>query len=180
MFVGLNRILNWLSGNGRGHDMANRNPEIVELDVTVVPPGGGYPCNVSFTLGGGKNGKVTTGNNGGKYFVKFFNKNQNPGAKDAIANGYIVLFNVIDGGTGCRFLPKPEDALWAHDIEVCPTSSCDWPEFKPIAVLNGGATLMVYNANSYIHGFAFTLRFNIPGCGLVEFDPIGSNQNGDQ
>lgn len=159
--------------------MSKRIPEIVELDVKVVPPQDkAYPCNVSFELNGEKKGKVSTGKNGNKYWVVFNNKNQNEGEKDEVANGFLVLFNVDDGGTGCRFLPKPDDALWVHDIQVCPTSSCNWPEFRPIAVLNDGATLMVYNANSYPHGFAFTLRFNIPGCGLVEFDPIGNNQNG--
>lgn len=161
--------------------MANRKPEIVDIKVEVKPPTNPtYPCNVSFKLTGGKPGKVTcTDKGGGKFSVKFENKNQGGPPNEEIANGFIILFNIDDThGTGCKFLPDRDDAMWVQDITVCPTSQCYWPEFTAIAVLNDGATLMVYNANSYEQDFAFTLRFAIPGCGVIEFDPIGNNQNG--
>lgn len=160
--------------------MPIRKPEIVEIDVTVTPPQNAvYPCNVSFDLSGGKTGKVTCSTKGGKYWVEFKNKKQGGGPADPVANGYIILFNIDDpDGTGCKFINDPDEAMWVQDISVCPTSQCYWPEFTAIAVLNDGATLMVYNANSYEQNFAFTLRFTIPGCGVIEFDPVGNNQNG--
>ena len=98
--------------------------------------------------------------------------------------GYIVYFDLEeDPGLDSKF--HEPDPMWVEPIapgqNACPSSPCSWDQFRAIDIINGGKTLMVRNENDYEHAFAFTLRFDVPGCTKVlECDPIGNNQNGKQ
>jgi hypothetical protein len=104
--------------------------------------------------------------------------------------GFIVMFTIVDKDkTGCQFLPDLDDAMWVQPSGLpdppCPSSPAYWGQFRAIDVINHAKddrykTLMVSNKNDYQQMFAFTLRFEIPGHHkVVEFDPVGNNQNGD-
>ena len=98
--------------------------------------------------------------------------------------GYIVYFDLEeDPGLNCIF--HGPDPMWVQPIppghNVCPTSPCQWDQFRAIDIINNGKTLIVRNENDYQQEFAFTLRFDVAGCNEVkECDPIGNNQNGPQ
>lgn len=122
---------------------------------------------------------------GGKKGIIFENKHH---------PGFVILFN-IDDRIGCdiRFLPNHDDALWVQrsslDEPPCPTCPSYWDQFQAVDVIDNDEnnpherckTLVVSNKNDYKQMFAFTLRFEIPGVHkVIEFDPIGNNQNGPQ
>ena len=145
-------------------------PKRVTIDVNVVhdttKPGG-----VWFNLGY----KHVSG--GDK--VKFENENH---------PGFIVRFNIVDTiGSGCKFLPNLQDAMWVQTINgpppyPCPTAPAYWPVFEATGFDNDYETLVVRNFNPPpAQLFAFTLRFNKPGWPTsIDYDPIGDNKNGPQ
>ena len=176
-FRKLKQFLAQLFGvSSKGATMANaKKPKFDDVDVRVTKlttPDPDWPAGYKFELekGGSKMGKKLE-----------FNNNNHP--------GFIVVFNIVDpGGTGCQFLPDPDDAMWVQPSGLpdppCPSNPAYWSQFRAIDVVGNDQdepyrALVVSNKNDYKQMFSFTLRFEIPGCPAVaEFDPIGSNQNG--
>ena len=154
-----------------------KKPKFRDIDVRVTKlpaPTPQWPEGYAFKLEGDGVGQ---GNR-----LKFKN-NHHP--------GFIVSFNIVDpDNTGCQFLPDPDDAMWVQESELadppCPCSAVYWDDFRAVDVVDCGQgeqfkSLLVYNKNDAPQRFAFTLRFQIPGCNkAVEFDPIGENENGLQ
>jgi hypothetical protein len=139
-----------------GPAMAGKRPRDRDYTITVSRQGG--PCDVGFVL----NPPGLTFSNGGR-------------------PGFFVYFDVVDGDgvEGCKF--HADDPMWVQDIPECPAQQCEWQQFKAVGLINDGKTLVVRNKNEISKQFGFTLRFDVPGCGqVVEFDPIGNNQNGPQ
>jgi hypothetical protein len=184
IFDGILRFFRKIFGKeDRGKTMANpksKKPKFDEIDVLVTKltvPDPNWPQGYKFEMerGGTKTGKK----------LDFIN-NDHP--------GFIVIFNILEGDpahpTGCQFLPDPDDALWVQESALpdppCPSNAAYWGQFKAIDVVKNDGNkpnrgLIVSNRNDYEQMFAFTLRFEIPGCNeVVEFDPIGDNQNGNQ
>lgn len=127
--------------------------------MVIVRRNSSDPCDVRFELDGDTE----------------FSNNGRP--------GFNVFIDIDDpDNTGCTF--HAADPLWVQPFSgtpVCPTSPANWDQFVPVGVFNKGKTLLVRNRNDNIQKFAFSLRFNISGCSrVVDFDPIGSNQNGFQ
>lgn len=163
------------TSSGGAKSMAGiKKPKIIEVDVSVKLLTGKdpqLPDSYSFEL---KNHAANK--------MKFKN-DRHP--------GFIIMFNIDDpGNTGCQFLPDPDDAMWVQPSGLpnppCPSSPAYWDQFRAIDVVRNQADqenrgLIVSNRNDYKQMFAFTLRFEIPNCNkVVEFDPIGDNENGDQ
>jgi hypothetical protein len=72
-----------------------------------------------------------------------------------------------------------DEAVWAQQQPACPTAQTQWPTFQAKDVLNGGATLVVHNANPNIETFWYTLRVtNDRGTRYLPLDPGGGNENG--
>ena len=155
-----------------------KKPKFDDIDVIVTKLNPPYPVEwpqgyqFEMDRGGTKLGKKLD-----------FANNDHP--------GYIIFFNIVDpGNTGCQFLPDPEDALWVQESALpdppCPNNAAYWDQVKAIDVVKNDQDqpnrgLIVSNRNDYVRMFAFTLRFEIPGCSqVIEFDPIGNNQNGPQ
>jgi hypothetical protein len=188
IFRQVSKFLRWLFGGGK---KMPKKPEVVDIEVIVTSKGGG-PCDVDFELGhvskAGTAGDVTVARNPAsapRQTLTFKNK-EHP--------GFIVLFNIVDRGrTGIQFLPDPDDAMWVQPSDLsdppCPTSPAYRTQFMAIDIADdrvGGnrvrnQTLVVSNKNTQDQMFGFTLRFEIPGCPtVVEFDPIGNDQNGQR
>ena len=162
-----------------------KKPDVVDIDVKVSWIAGGGACDVTFELVPQNSNKVKVGKKNGKDYAEFKN-DKNP--------GFLVCFNIVEqGGKGCQFLPDPDDAMWVQPSALpnppCPNSPAYWSQFRAVDVVSTdeddpdqiNKTLIVYNKNDFKQMFSFTLRFEINGCGhVVEFDPIGSNQNGGQ
>ncbi|MDP9421960.1 MAG: hypothetical protein M3Q19_03855 [Pseudomonadota bacterium] len=160
-----------------------KKPDLVDIDVNVTWANPADPCSVSFSLEPKNGNKVKVGKNAkGKDFAKFENKGD---------PGFIIFFNIVEkNGSGCQFLPDPDDAMWVQPSAFadppCPSSPAYWSQFRAIDVVdhdsvNRNKTLIVLNQNDYQQSFAFTLRFEVAGCNkILEFDPIGDNQNGNQ
>jgi hypothetical protein len=102
---------------------------------------------------------------------------------------YLVQFNLDDKTThNLRFPQVPSDALWAcraadqlNPQNSCPTTKPSNPsnQLKGLTVLNDHCLLAVNN-DSIVEEVSFALNFlgdNLPG-GTVQWDPIGSNQDG--
>lgn len=94
--------------------------------------------------------------------------------------GFILFFDLVDGTNvqDCKF--HKTDPLWVQNLPACPTAQCDWDQFESMGVINGGKTLIVRNRNDTATQFGFTIRIDVPGCGVVPYDPIGNNLNGPQ
>ena len=143
--------------------MALKRPR--ERTIKVTATGNANSCNVNFAV-----------DPNDLNFQNNVNGNPKP--------GYIIYFDIDeDPGLNCIF--HAPDPMWVQPIPAgqngCPTSPCQWDQFRVIDIINGGKTLMVRNENDYQHQFAFTLRFDVAGCAEVkECDPIGNNQNGPQ
>jgi hypothetical protein len=143
------------------------NPK--DVDVTVlVTSDPSKPEGVAFELQStlGSSNKLT------------FKNSNHPGFK--------VNFKISDpDNTGCRFQPKPEDAMWVQTFPssappVCPVTPLYWDQFEATDVKNQETRLIVVNKNSYPQMFAFSLRFTKPGSpDAILYDPIGDNRNGD-
>lgn len=133
--------------------------------VRVRATGNANSCNVDFTV-----------NQNDLRFENVVGGNPRP--------GYVVYFDLDeDPGLNCIF--HSPDPMWVQPIppgqNVCPSEPCHWDQFRAIDIINGGKTLMVRNENDYQQEFAFTLRFDVAGCNeVLECDPIGNNQNGQQ
>lgn len=154
-----------------------KKPKFRDIDIKVTKlaaPTPQWPAGFEFQMAGEGVGQ---GNR-----LKFKNTNH---------PGFIVCFNIVDpGDTGCQFLPDPDDAMWVQPSGLanppCPSSAAYWDEFRAVDVVDHAQdgrfkSLLVYNKNDAEQRFAFTLRFEIPGCNkVVEFDPIGENENGLQ
>lgn len=165
-----------------GGTIMPKKPDVVDINV-IVTWNSGDPCDVTFALEPKNGNKVKVGKNPkGKDIVKFDN-DKNP--------GFLVCFNIVEqGGSGCQFLPDPDDAMWVQPSALvnapCPTGPAYWSQFRAVDVAstdpnNPNKTLVVYNKNDFQQYFGFTLRFEIDGCDhVLEFDPIGNNQNGQQ
>lgn len=159
----------------------------IEVDVTWANPND--LCNPTFSLANKNGNKVKAGKKpNGKYWTSFNNR---PAPTDDPTPGFLIYFNIRENGTNaCQFLPDPDDAMWVQPSALneppCPKSAAYWSQFRALDVVDHDAqhrnkTLIVLNQNDYKQMFAFTLRFEIEGCDeIFEFDPIGSNQNGDQ
>jgi hypothetical protein len=87
------------------------------------------------------------------------------------------------------FAPNPMHALWvqfgtASNPPPCPTTACHSDEFFAVCVDQRGKTLTVRNEDTNVADFSFTLRFLPNGAdpknqsNYVDYDPVGSNQNG--
>lgn len=176
-------VLEFLGLNG-GRKMPKK-PDVVDINV-LVTWNSSDQCDVTFELEPKTGNKVKVGKKNGKDIVEFKNDKQ---------PGFLVCFNIVEQGgrTGCQFLPDPDDAMWVQPSALanppCPNSPAYWSQFRAVDVVSTdeddpddiNKTLIVYNKNDFEQMFSFTLRFEISGCGhVVEFDPIGSNQNGGQ
>lgn len=159
----------------------SKKPQFMDIDITVTKlgsPDPKWPQGYKFEMNDGKG-------NGNAKKLNFKNNNH---------PGFIVCFNLVEGDkhnpTGCQFLPDPDDAMWVQKSDLadppCPCSASYWDQFRAVDVVDQAKdkknrTLMVYNRNAYEQMFAFTFRFEVPGCNeVVVFDPVGSNQNGDR
>lgn len=158
-----------------------KKPKFMDIDITVEKLNASdpkWPQGFKFKMDDGKGNPNATE-------LKFKN-NHHP--------GFIVSFNLVEADpanpTDCQFLPDPDDAMWVQKSDLtnppCPNSACYWDQFRAVDVVDHAKdkknrTLMVYNKNDYEQTFAFTFRFEVPGCSeVVIFDPVGNNQNGDQ
>lgn len=158
-----------------------KRPKFMDIDITVSKLSAptkewpdGYKFEMSDEKGKGLGKKVD------------FKNDKHP--------GFIVLFTLVEGDkhnpTGCQFLPDLDDAMWVQPSGLpdppCPSSPAYWGQFRAVDVVDHSKTerfrtLIVYNKNGFEQMFAFTLRFEIPGYSkVVEFDPVGNNQNGDR
>lgn len=170
----------FVSKNGGTKMAKSKKPVIDEIDIYVEKLSGptpDWPQGYSFEMKRGSKGL-------GKKLD--FKNNKHP--------GFIVIFNILESDpsnpTGCQFLPDPNDAMWVQPSGLpdppCPTDPAHWSQFRAIDVVRNdqdeeNRALIVSNRNDYVQMFAFTLRFEIPGYPkVVEFDPIGNNQNGYQ
>lgn len=138
---------------------------------------------------------------GGAYEIKengtsksslVFNKDNDyiNGKKMTKQDYYLIEFNLIDQtGLNLGFAPNPIHALWvqfgtASNPPPCPTSACYSDEFFAVCVDQGGKKLTVRNEDSNVADFSFTLRLLPVGAdpknqaNYVDYDPVGSNQNG--
>ena len=165
-----------------------KQPELVDIEIDVTWDDASNRCNPTFALGNKNGQKVKAWKQNNKFWTSFNNK---PNAAQPGTPGFIIFFNIREQGTNfCQFLPDPHDAMWVRPSGLatppCPTSEAHWGQFEAIDVVDHDAnhrnkTLIVINKNDYQQMFAYTLRFEIEGCDhIVEFDPIGNNQNGDQ
>jgi hypothetical protein len=150
----LKKLVGFITGE---KTMAGKRPRVREYTVTLSSRGG--PCDIHFDL-------------------------DPPGLDFANAGrpGFFVYFDAVDGPgvTNARF--DSADPIWVQNVAACPTAACNWDQFKSVGLINEGKTLVVRNKNDPpAQQFGFTLRFRVDGCpNVVEFDPIGNNQNGPQ
>lgn len=96
--------------------------------------------------------------------------------------GIMINFKIYDpDDTGLVFQPDPAQAMWAALGSSNPPAGAKLPGFVPLSVEGDGERLLVYNRNWQAGvEYKFTLRFQKPGGGAVEYDPIGNDQNGSR
>jgi hypothetical protein len=109
------------------------------------------------------------------------------------SHDYHLVEFVLDDhtGDGLKFPPVPHDAMWvareADDgTHVCPDKNTvsDYSVMEPICVCDDGERLIVRNDNPRKEDWAFTVNFVKRGedptdrSRYVNWDPVGSNQNG--
>ena len=109
------------------------------------------------------------------------------------SHDYHLVEFVLDDqtGDGLKFPPVPHDAMWVakegdDGTHVCPDSETDsdYSVMEPICVCDGGDRLIVRNDNPRKEDWAFTLNLVKRGEDpsdrgrYVNWDPVGSNQNG--
>ena len=124
---------------------------------------------------------------GGTRFL--FHKDRHGMAK----KDYHLVEFVLDDhtGSGLKFPPVPHDAMWVMPVEDrsnprCPDKDTvsDYSVMEPICVCDDGQRLIVRNDNPRQEDWSFTLNFVPAGANesdanaYVNWDPIGSNQNG--
>ena len=179
IFDDIKQFLKKLFGTQKGASMAkSKMPKLDEIDIIVTKlpaPTTQWPQGYSFEM-----------KRGSKYLGKKL-EFQNHGHP-----GFIIYFSLQEGDphhpTGCQFLPDLPGVMWVQQSDLpdppCPRYPCTWEQFSAIDVVKNeddepNRGLIVSNRNDFQKMFAFTLRFEIPGYpDVVEFDPIGSNQNG--
>lgn len=109
------------------------------------------------------------------------------------AHDYHLVEFVLDDqtGDGLKFPPVPHDAMWVAKAgdgpeHICPNKDTpsDYSVMEPICVCDGGERLIVRNDNPRKEDWAFTVNFVKQGedpsdqSRYVNWDPVGSNQNG--
>lgn len=96
--------------------------------------------------------------------------------------GFDVAFHLhddTDDPDGYTFVRPRQNAIWSQYGEseaACPTTAI-WEVFRPLRLVDGGMTLVVYNPNDEIKDFQYTLRVTNGG-EPVRLDPGGKNMNG--
>jgi hypothetical protein len=165
----------WAAVSGSKTEFLTKEAKVIKLDF-IAKPGGAYEIK--------ENGMAKS--------ILVFNKDNDDinGKKMAKQDYYLVEFALDDqSGLKLSFAPNPMHALWVQfgtpsNPPPCPTAACHSDEFFAVCVDQGAKKLTIRNEDTNIADFSFTLRFLPEGAdpknpsSYVEYDPIGSNQNG--